>query len=177
MSIYLNGIKIPGFNQKVSGNLTLKSVDISGKTSYTPRAETGDKGKTISVATVIRCVDEKQLKQLINLAQKKNVALERMIYNIVNTTANAMGIKQVKFDGDVQVREDQNLQQWSVTFELLEYNSVAEIVEQREASKGVTEQTATGVSAGSGSPTTQTEQTIDLTAFEKVLKSINTVLQ
>jgi hypothetical protein len=170
MSILLNGIKIPGYNQKVSANLRLESVDISGKTSYTPRAETGDKPKSVSVALQIRFIDDAQLKLIVQLAEAKNDKDERVIYNILNRTANTFGMRQVRFDGDVQAREDQSLELWNVTFELIEYNSTAEKKEQRSAAKKVNEQSA-------GSAVSQSaEQTVDLTRFEKLQAKLNEIL-
>jgi hypothetical protein len=170
MSIYLNGIKIPGYNQKVSANLRLESVDLSGKTSYTPRAETGDKPKSVSVALQIKFVDDAQLKLIVQLAEAKNDQNERVIYNILNRTANTFGMRQIRFDGDVQAREDQSLELWNVTFELIEYHSTAEKKEQRSAAKKVNEQ-----SAGSAAGQTA-EQTVDLTRFEKLQQKLNEVL-
>jgi hypothetical protein len=170
MSIYLNGIKIPGYNQKVSANLRLESVDISGKTSYTPRAETGDKPKSVSVALQIKFIDDAQLKLIVQLAEAKNDKDERVIYNILNRTANTFGMRQIRFDGDVQAREDQSLELWNVTFELIEYNSTAEKKEQRSTSKKVNEQSA-GSAAGQSA-----DQTVDLTRFEKLQKVLNDTL-
>jgi hypothetical protein len=170
MSIRLNGIKIPGYNQKVSANLRLESVDISGKTSYTPRAETGDKPKSVSVALQIRFIDEAQLKLIVQLAEAKNDKDERVIYNILNRTANTFGMRQIRFDGDVQAREDQSLELWNVTFELIEYNSTAEKKEQRSTSKKVNEQSA-GSAAGQSA-----DQTVDLTRFEKLQSKLNEIL-
>lgn len=178
MSIYLSGVKIPGYGQKVSANLKLKSVDTSGESSYTPRAEAGDKPKTISVSTQIKYIDDDQLSLIIRLAEAKNGNDERSIYNIINLTANAMGIRQVKFDGDVQAREDGSLELWTVTFELAEYNSVAEKKEQRKKAKKVKEQAPAGTAASAAatpaaSGTEPVDQAVELTDFEKKLKAAN----
>lgn len=175
MSIHLSGVKIPGFQQKLSVNLKLKSVDTSGESSYTPRAEAGDKPKTISVSTQIRYIDDDQLSLIIRLAEAKNGNDERSIYNIINNTANAMGIRQVKFDGDVQVREDGSLNLWTVTFELTEYNSVPEKKAQRKAEKKVQEQAPAGSAAAAAANSTAASaqpvaQAVELTNFEKALK-------
>jgi hypothetical protein len=186
MSIYLNSVKIPGHNQKITANLTLKSVDMSGKTSYTKRAETGDKPKAVGVSTQIKYADPKQLTRIIDLAESKNGNGERTVYNIINNTANAMRIRQVQFDGDVQVREDASLELWTVTFELIEYNSTSEKKEQRKAAKKdkkkVKVQTSTGTAASktpNSTPTEPattdqtTEPTVELTRFEKALKKLD----
>lgn len=168
MSLYLNGVKIPGYNQKVSANLRLESVDLSGKTSYTPRAETGDKPKSVGVALQIKFADAAQLKLIVQLAEAKNDKDERVVYHILNRTANTFGMRQVKFEGDVQAREDQSLELWNVTFELIEYRSTAEKKEQRAAAKQVNEQGAASSSS--------VDQAVDLTRFEKLQKTLNDTL-
>lgn len=171
MSIHLNGTKIPGHNQKVSVQLNLAGEDMSGQGSYTPQAETGDKPKEISVSTSIRFVDEADLTRLITLAEAKNASDERMIYNVINTTANAMSIRQVRFQGSVQVREDESLKLWLISFNLIEYRSVSEKKQARAAGKTVGTQTPTGTPI-SGDVDTQAW----LSEFEQSMKRSGEIL-
>lgn len=175
MNIYLNKILVPGFDQKMSVTLTLAGKDMSGTGSHTPRAETGDKAKEVSVTTMIRYKDSNDLKQLVSLAEAKNSKGERTIYNIVNATANAMGIRQVCFDADVTAREDSKTEQWQISFRLIEYNSVAEKKELRKTKKKIQTQTAKGTKvvakkgAADGKPADPNDKD-SLVGFEKVLK-------
>lgn len=118
--ILLDRFKIPGFNQKLSASLTLAGEDLSGNGSSTAQAEKGDKPKEVSVTTSIRFIDETDLKKLIAVAEGKNDKDERKIFDIINQTANALGIKQVQFQGDVQVHEDDRLRMWNVSLKLVE---------------------------------------------------------
>lgn len=136
MSIYLDKTKIPGYNQKVSGSLQLAGEDISGTGTSTARAEKGDKAKEFNVATTIRFVTPKELTALLALAEAKDKRDERKVYNIINLTANTMGVRQVRFEGDVSVNEADTTEAWQVGFKLVEYHSVAEKKQQRKAKTG-----------------------------------------
>ncbi|MEQ1636725.1 MAG: hypothetical protein ABL903_08525 [Methylococcales bacterium] len=129
--IYLDKTKIPGYNQKVSGSLQLAGQDISGTGSSTARAETGDKAKELNIGTTIKFVDGNDLTALVALAEAKDTHEERKVYNIINHTAGAMGIRQVRFDGDVSISEEDSTEAWKVSFKLVEYHSIAEKKQQR----------------------------------------------
>lgn len=129
--ITLNGQTVPGFGVKVSASMHLAGEDLSGNSSSTAQAETGDKAKELNISLSIRYSDAKELTRLVGLAEAKGSTDERVRYNIVNRTAQALGIRQVQFQGDVSVREDDSLFMWSVTFKLVEYQSVPEKKEQR----------------------------------------------
>lgn len=182
MSLYLNKIRIPGHDQKMSVSLTLAGKDMSGTGSHTARAETGDKAKEITVSAMIRYLDSKDLKQIVGLAEAKNAKGERTIYNIVNVTANTMGIRQVCFDGDVTAREEDKTEMWNVSFKLIEYNSVAEKKEHRKAKSKVRTQTAKGtkvVAKKGKTPATPSDPNSkdSLAGFEKVLKGAEAKLK
>ena len=59
----------------------------------------------------------------------------RQINRISNQTAEALKIRQVKFQGVVRADEQESHRQWSVSFELVEHLSVPERVEQRQPDK------------------------------------------
>lgn len=165
MSIYLNQIKVPGYNQKISVQLNLAGEDMSGQGSHTPQAETGDKPKEISVSTVIKFTDAADLNRLMTLAESKDGRDERTIYNILNSTAKAMNIRQVRFQGSVQVREDESLHLWSINFNLIEYRSVPEKKQGRSQALPV------GVQTPAGTPVAPSAETQSgLSAFEQVIR-------
>jgi hypothetical protein len=172
MSIYLNGTKVPGFNQKISVQLNLAGEDMSGQGSHTPQAETGDKPKEIGIALEIRFTDEADLKRLVTLAESKNGSDERMIYNIINNTTQAMNIRQVRFQGSLQVRENEDLALWMVSFNLIEYSSVAEKKQARGKGMTVGNQSPTGTPIAAS-----TETPSGLSAFEKVIKKASEILR
>ncbi len=145
MSLILDNTLIPGFDIKVSATLTLAGEDLSGQSSYTPQAETGDKPKAMSVTTNIKFDNPADLTRLVNMAEAKNDNDSRQVYNIINTTAKAMNIRQVTFQGDLQVKEQDSLRAWSVSFKLIEFDSIPEKKEQRATTAAVKEQAAAGV--------------------------------
>lgn len=177
MSITLNGTKIPGHNQKVSVDLKLASEDMSGNGNSTAKA---DKGKTIKVKTSIKFIDADQLSLLVNLAEAKDSSGERVIYHIINDTANAMNMRQGFFDETLSVQENEQTEDWNISFTLSEHHSVPEKKEARKESKKVTEQAAKGTpvnsQAGATAPAAVTEQAIELTPFEQKLKGLDTLL-
>jgi hypothetical protein len=177
VSIHLNQIKVPGFHQKVSVSLSLAADDMSGNSSNTPDAETGDKAKEFTVKTDIRYEDETDLSALVDLAEARNDIDERVIYNILNNTARAMRVKQVRFSGDLTVREDDEVWLWHVTFKLVEYRSVPEKKEQRVEQKKITEQQAAGDEAtGETTPPVQAEPEVELTTVEKMMQTFDELL-
>lgn len=171
MSIYLNRVKVPGYDQKVAVQLNLAGEDMSGQGSYTPQAETGDKPKEVSVSLQIKFVDEADLSSLVALAESKNTNDERTIYNILNNTANAMNIRQVRFQGSVNVREDESLQLWSISFSLIEYRSVPEKKQARVKGNEISQQQPTGT------PVSPVSSQSGLSAFEQIIKKANELLK
>lgn len=169
MSIYLSGTKIPGYNQKISSRLNLAGEDMSGQSSYTSQVETGDKPKEVTVYTEIKFNDAQDLTDLVNLAEARKSTNERVIYNILNNMANAMGIRQVVFQGTLDVHEDDRLNLFIVNFSLIEYASIPEKKEKKQAGKDVSYQDSTGtpVAATSASPA----------AIEASVKKANEILK
>lgn len=171
MSIILGTQKIKGHDLKISSTYTLASADLSGQTSYTDTAETGDKPKQLSVRLNILFKEMDDLKAIINLAESKDAAGNRTVYTVVNQTATAMGMRQVKFEGDVSVGEHDSLQQWSVSFKLTEVRSVPELKESRQEAKAVIDQVATGDTVQAEDSAVPDE--VQLSSFENVLKFID----
>ncbi|MFZ2405546.1 MAG: hypothetical protein WAW41_10445, partial [Methylobacter sp.] len=140
MSLYLNGEKVPGHAQKFSLDLKFPSEDTSGNGSSTAKADKGDKGKTFKVKLSIKYVDDGDLSLLVNMAEAKDGNGERVIYNIVNKTANAANMRQGFFDESFSIAEDDATERWNVSFSMSEHQSVPEKKEARKAEKKVTEQ-------------------------------------
>lgn len=179
MTLYLDRIRIKGHNLKLSVTLPLAGEDMSGTGSHTAQAETGDKAKEISVALAIAFDYPNYLTELVELAESKDSRDERRIFGIVNDTANAMRISQVRFQGELTVREADDLRQWEVAFSLVEYHSTAEKKEQRskklaktKAKLAIPKPTGTPVSTSSGPTVTfDPNDPNGLTMFEKTIKA------
>ena len=164
MSLVLNDFEVKGSELRVAATLSLAGENISGQSSATTIAETGDKPKQLSVSLLIKFVDANNLTNIVNLAENKDAKGERLTYDIINPTADAMYIRKVRFLGDLSVREDETHALWRVSFKLTEVQSVAEAKEARLETPGVTDQAPTG-------ETTQPVNTADdLTWFEKIIK-------
>ncbi|HCE2240649.1 TPA: adenine glycosylase [Vibrio parahaemolyticus] len=141
----LNGIQISLQKLTISVRQQLAGQDMSGQTSATDQAETGSKGKVLTVKGVIPFTKSAMLSNLFTMAE----ALEegaRKIYRISNNTAEALKIRQVKFQGAIRADEQESLRQWSVSFELIEHLSVPERVEQRQPDQPAAQQKVQGIS-------------------------------
>lgn len=169
----LNDKEIKGHELKVSMSLALTAEDASGQSSSTATAETGDKPKQMAVKLSIKYKDAEDLTALIDLAEAKNETGERLKYDVVNDTAEAVNIRKANFMGGLSVREDETLKMWRVSFKLSEIQSVAEQKEAREKEKEVSDQKPTGSTV---EPTdTATPKVEDLTTFEKVLSWVDSL--
>lgn len=129
----LNDYAVPGHGLMVGAGFELKKSDISGDSSTTAKAAEGTKAKKFSVTTFINYANDADLKELVRVAQAEdeNEGTAR-IYTITNTTANAMGVRQVTFSGQFKVDEQEGLRHWKVSFTLDEHNSVPEMIENRK---------------------------------------------
>jgi len=174
----LNGTQLPLKNLRISVRQQLAGQDMSGQTSATDQAETGSKGKILTVKGVITFNKKQLLTNLFRMAE----ALEdgaRQIYRISNKTAEALKIRQVKFQGAIRADEQDTLRQWSVSFELIEHLSVPERVEQRQPDKMAAQQKVQGVSTpvtSGQSEDVPPDTDVELTGVLKVLKSIDNAL-
>jgi hypothetical protein len=162
----LNGQKIKGSELKISATLSLAGEDLSGSSSMSAQAETGDKPQSLSVNMEIKFDNAKDLTDLLNLAKAKTERAERVTYDILNNTAEAMAIRQVRFQGDITVREDATFNLWKISFKLVEQRSVSEIAESRQEATPVTDQAPNGETVSDDAvPTAE-----DLSGMEKVMK-------
>lgn len=115
----------------VSLKLSLSNQKVGGNTSSTDSVNTGTKPKQLSIAGVLPFAKVEHLRQLIQVAEATTASGARQVYNITDETADAADIRQVKFDGDFNVRKMKEYNAWNVTFSLHQVNSIAEANEAR----------------------------------------------
>ncbi|WP_445946389.1 baseplate complex protein [Shewanella sp.] len=115
---------------RITASQELASEDASGQSSSTDSAETGLKAKTLSVTGNIPFHKNEHLSSLFELAEAVESGA-RKVYRISNKTANALGIKQVRFSGNISAAEQETTRQWIVSFTLSEYRSVPQMKEER----------------------------------------------
>jgi len=127
----LDNFRIPGKKLLVKGNLEMRTEDIAGETSGTDLVEKGIKPKLLRVTVSIPYADQQGLRDLVKTAESKNETGEQKIFTITNRTANAAGIRQVRFTEHFNWDEAETLQMWNVSFTLQEYMSNPERVEKR----------------------------------------------
>jgi len=175
MTLLLDGQKVQGKSLKVTANLRIESADMSGQTSNTAAAHKGFKPKTLTVALMITYRERGQLTALMRLAEATGAGGQRKTYRIVNDTAEAFGVRQVEFTEGVSAREDDSLHAWRVQFTLAEKLSNSERVETRRPGNPVKQQSAPGqaVTGAAG----ESEQPVELTGFERVLKRLDEALE
>ena len=127
----LDDFRIPGKDLRVVGNLELRTEDIAGETSGTDSVEKGIKPKILRVSVMLPFADANDLKALVSKAEAVDDAGVRKIYTVSHRSANAAGIRQVRFFEHLNWKEDRTLQVWQVSFTLQEYLSNPERVENR----------------------------------------------
>lgn len=185
----IGDFKLKGFRINVSSTLYLPVEDLSGQTNSTNQAENGVKPKRLGIRLQISFKNKSWLSALVAIAEKEDSTGRRKIHDIVDKTAEAMNIRQVKFTDNFQVREDEKMQSWSVNFVLTEHRSIAEKQQQRRVNA---QQKKTGGTTTDSTPVPYKEQETDdttpvtmsvdkgkkdeLTEFEKVLKKIDDAL-
>lgn len=174
----LNGTQLPLKNLRLSVRQQLAGQDMSGQTSATDQAETGSKGKILTVRGVIPFTKSPLLTNLFSMAEVQEEGA-RLIYRISNRTAEALKIRQVKFQGAVRADEQDSLRQWSVSFELIEHLSVPERVEQRQPDHPATQQKVQGVStpvAPGANDDVPPGTEVELSFIQNILKGLDNYL-
>ncbi|PYC24989.1 baseplate complex protein [Pseudomonas mosselii] len=169
--LLLDGQPVEGKTLKVIGNLRIEAEDLSGQTSNTDTAHKGFKPKTLTVTLTIPYVNGAWLRNLMRLAEATESGGQLKTYRIVNDTAEAFGIRQVRFADSVSAREDDSLACWRVQFGLAEKTSNPEKVEKRRAKKRVKAQAAPGTAVGAKEE--EEEKDPELTSFERLLKKVD----
>lgn len=156
-----NTTKVNLKNIKVGFVLPIKNKDVGGNTSSTGTTNQGTKAKKLSVNGLVPFDNESDLKQLVKLAEAETQEGERVIYTINDKTAELGDVRQVIFDGDLKINEDETFRAWRISFRLKQFNSVAEAKEQRKLTQPSVTDTTTGqvIQAPSEEETEQVEQT------------------
>ncbi|TMP88506.1 hypothetical protein CWC05_03495 [Pseudoalteromonas ruthenica] len=142
--IALNGVKVPGSNTRVHANFDLAGTNQSGVGSFAITSEEGTKPKGLTISTVLRMDELDALERITRWAEAENDYGERQVYTITNELAQSMKIRRAKFAGKINVKEDQTLKAWNLTFKLVEVKSVAEKKQQQldETNKGISQSPA-----------------------------------
>jgi hypothetical protein len=170
----LNEYSVPDKEQRITISLRFDSDSLGSQTSATDTAHKGIKPKQLSVSCLIPFVDVGDLSELTAVVQATRDDGALLVYDITDTAANAMKIRQVRFCDSFDVREDWRLKAWQVNFSLQEFQSVPEKVEQRLNKVVASAQTASGQAVGVNEPQSQPEQ--PLSQFEKMLAYADGVL-
>lgn len=166
--LILDDFTVPGFGLNVSINEQLKSEDASGESSSTATAKKGNKGKKLEVRLSLRFKHADELRQLMRVAEATE-GKDGKVYTITNDTANAVGMRQGSFTGNIKVDEAENLRLWEISFTLTEHISVPEMDESRQGAKPVATQKNAGAAVGGD----EEEKEENLSSFERVLKKLN----
>ncbi|MGY0603570.1 MAG: baseplate complex protein [Paraglaciecola chathamensis] len=132
IKLVLDGNQLPGSELRLSVNYSIESDDLSGQGSSTTDAETGDKAQIVRVRVLIPHAKPEDLKTIRDLAGQRDEDGSRHVFTIVNETTEAMSIRQVKFNAEFLVKEDDAKKAWWVNFILKEHRSVAEKVQEQQ---------------------------------------------
>lgn len=126
--------KVRGHELLVSASLQLPSEDISGKSDSTERQDKGRKAKQLDISLLIPYKKPEWLQSLLQLAEATTDG-DRVIYDIVDHTADTLRIKQASFKDNLSIQGHGTLKAWNVSFTLSEHISTAERVEKRRRAK------------------------------------------
>ncbi|WP_419174395.1 hypothetical protein [Desulfosediminicola sp.] len=112
--------------------MELRGEDIAGETSGSDRVEKGIKPKVLTVSVQIPFKEKESLRSLVKKAEEVTGDGEQKIFTVTNNTANAAGIRQVRFTEHIVWDESEDgTQAWTVQFTLQEYMSNPERMEIR----------------------------------------------
>lgn len=170
--LLLDNYTVPGFGLTASLTLPIKDEDASGDSSSTSKAEKGKKGKKLDVKIKIRFKDEAKLTEFMALAEATSKGDGKM-FTITNRVANAGGMRQGRFSGDVKIDPQEGLAMWELSFSLSEHKSVSERAEDREDTPAVAAQqnNGSGVDAGAA-PDGSTAKGEQLDLLQRGLKKL-----
>ncbi len=141
-------IEIKMTDMAVAFKLPIKAKDISGSGSSTEKLDEGTKAKSLAVAGRIAIANAADLTELIKLAESRGSDGERLVYTIIDDTADAGGIDRVQFSSDLDVRQIKGIRGWNVTFTLSEFLSTSEKVEELKKAGYTTVTAATATATG-----------------------------
>jgi hypothetical protein len=160
---------------RVTASQELATEDASGQSSSTDTAETGIKAKMLSVSGLLPFANAQQLTDLFKLAEATEGGA-RTIYRISNRTAEALGVKQVKFSSKIEAVEQDTTRQWNISFTLAEVRSVPQKKEEREPQTAAAQQGSVGEGTVLAANDTPPATEVELTGFTSFLKSIDNKL-
>lgn len=170
----LNNYTVPNKELRVTMSMRFDAEDLGAQNSSTETAHKGIKPKTFSVSLVVPFDRENLLSELIAVAETVEDTGELTVYDITDSTANSVGVRQVKFTDNFTAREASNIKAWQVSFSLQEYQSTPEKVEERQETSEPEEQAAEGAAVSAAEESTEEEQ--QLSWFERQLLSIDKAL-
>ncbi|MET4706738.1 hypothetical protein [Endozoicomonas lisbonensis] len=170
--IELNGVRVPGHNMTIRGTLRLEDKDLSGQTSASETAEEGIKPQVLAVSLIINMDAPEELDTLIGMARAVDDLGDRLIYDIVNTTANSARITRIKFTENLVYSENETQRFWQVNFTLRECQTVPEKIEERQEQPLAQEQTTQGNTVADASETPETKDP-EYTGMKAWLKDID----
>lgn len=167
----LNDYDVPRHKLKVAIATTFVAQDLSGETSASDSAHKGIKAKEITVSFSVTRDAPDVVSGFYRIAEAVDSNGDLVVYAITQDSANAANVRQVKFAGRIDQREDETHDQWLISFKLTEYLSVPEKNEQRQDTAAAAIPATEGETiAGAAPDTTEPES---LTSFESVLKIID----
>ncbi|GAB1254763.1 baseplate complex protein [Desulfovibrio falkowii] len=170
--LLLDDYTVPGFGLTASLTLPIKDEDASGDSSSTSKAGKGKKGKKLDVKIKIRFKDEAKLTEFMALAEATSKG-DGKLFTITNRVANAGGMRQGRFSGDLKVDPQDGLALWELSFSLAEHKSVSERAEDREDSPSVSAQQNGGSKVdASAAPDGSTAEGEQLDLLQRGLKKL-----
>ena len=130
--IALDGELIRLKSCKLELSMQLADQDMSGQSSSTQRSEQGDKAKELKISGLIPFKDKAMLARLFELAVMRDDKGNRKVSRIGADLARTAKIRQVKFFGQISAPEHASLMAWTVSFQLREILSIAELDAERK---------------------------------------------
>ena len=175
--LVLDQTPIKGHEQRLTCSQEMPDKDLSGDSSSSAVAEGGFKPTKISVSLKIKFENKDDLRALVNLSRGLTDDGSRKIYQILNQTAQAYNIRQVRFTERVRAAELNDEESWQVSFSLLEHNSVPERTEERQQAASTDTLAAQSTTSTTATTTEAEPTTKNYTGFEKTLKYLNDQLK
>lgn len=169
----LSNYTVPDKELRVTMTMTIEAEDLGAQSSSTDTAHKGIKPKRFNISLIIPFIEQGLLTELTAIAESTQDDGSLTVYDITDRTANAVGVRQVIFCDSLGAREAQSLKAWNVTFSLMEYQSIAEKVEQRREAGEPVEQVADGVAV---SVEEEIDQEQPMTSAERFLFRIDRAL-
>lgn len=130
IQLALNGVGIRLLNFQATVKFSRETQDTSGQNSTTATSDKGAKAKSLDVSGLIPYQHSDWLSDIFKMAEAIDGKSEPVVYRIANMTAQAVGMREGFFDGEITA-EEQSTQGWQVAFTLKEKNSVSEKKVQR----------------------------------------------